>query len=100
VVEVWLNELAEEDLKQALTDIEGDDEDVEAALEWYTLLEQRLEELAVSPQAYRARPENRGLRCCFVGDYSMWYRLSDDLGVEVRRILPPGVDVKTWLLHG
>jgi hypothetical protein len=30
----------------------------------------------------------------------MWYRLSDDQGVEVRRILPPGVDVKTWLLHG
>jgi plasmid stabilization system protein ParE len=93
---------AEDDLTEALEhlmDVDGDpDTGLERAMEWYGQLEERLQEVRVNPRAYRERPESRGARCCFVGDYSVYYRIVDT-GILVVRIRPGGEDHRPHLLH-
>jgi plasmid stabilization system protein ParE len=93
---------AEDDLTEALETLMDIDEDADAGLEravtWYGQLEGRLEELRVNPRAYRERPEARGARCCFVGDYAVYYRIVDT-GILVVRIRPGGEDHRQHLLH-
>jgi len=57
-----------------------------------------LRELKLNPRAYRERPECRGLRCCWVEEYSVWYAVRDQTIVVVR-ILPPRMDSRVPLMH-